>query len=77
MDLETLEANGAKFSVDALMDARRNTKEAIALIASGIKPGMSEDDARPNSQGNSRATRVAQGMAQNPYPFRNQYCEGF
>jgi methionyl aminopeptidase len=46
MDLETLEGTGAKFSVDALMAARRNTKEAIALIASGIKPGMREEDAR-------------------------------
>jgi methionyl aminopeptidase len=46
MDLETPEGTGAKCSVDALMAARRNTKEAIALIASGIKPGMREEDAR-------------------------------
>jgi methionyl aminopeptidase len=46
MDLETLEGTGPKFSVDALMDARKNTKEAIALIARGIKPGMREEDAR-------------------------------
>jgi hypothetical protein len=46
MDLETPGGTGAKFSVDALMAARRNTKEAIALIASGIKPGMREEDAR-------------------------------
>lgn len=46
MDLETLEKTGVKFSLDALMDARKNTKEAIALIASSIKPGMREEDAR-------------------------------
>jgi methionyl aminopeptidase len=46
MDAETLEKTGASFSVEALMTARKNTKEAISLIARSIEPGMLEDDAR-------------------------------
>jgi Xaa-Pro aminopeptidase len=45
-DIETLEKTGPNFSVDAMMTARRKTKEAILLIAEGIKPGMLEEDAR-------------------------------
>jgi Xaa-Pro aminopeptidase len=40
-----LEKTGANFSHGALMAARKNTKEAIALIARAIKPGMLEEDA--------------------------------
>jgi len=46
MDTDTLEKTGATFSLEALMAARKNTKEAIALIARGFKPGMLEEDAR-------------------------------
>jgi Xaa-Pro aminopeptidase len=43
---EVLERTGANFSHEALMMARKTTKEAIALIARAISPGMLEDDAR-------------------------------
>ena len=46
MSAEVLEKTGANFSHEALMMARKTTKEAIALIARGISPGMLEDDAR-------------------------------
>jgi len=46
MDTESLETNGANITVDALMNARRNTTEAIAQISRSIEPGMLEDDAR-------------------------------
>jgi Xaa-Pro aminopeptidase len=46
MDVEMLEKTGANFSHEALMAARKNTKEAISLIARAIKPGMLEEDAR-------------------------------
>jgi len=46
MNTEMLEKTGTNFSNDALMDARKNTKEAISLIARSIKPGMLEEDAR-------------------------------
>jgi Xaa-Pro aminopeptidase len=46
MNLEMLEKTGANFSHEALMAARKNTKDAIALIAGAIKPGMLEEDAR-------------------------------
>lgn len=46
MNTETLEKTGTNFSHDALMNARKNTKEAISLIAGTIRPGMLEEDAR-------------------------------
>ena len=46
MDMQLLEKTGPNFSHDALMMARRNTKDAIALIARNIAPGMLEEDAR-------------------------------
>lgn len=46
METETLEKTGEKFSHEALMAARKNTTEAISLIAHAIKPGMVEEDAR-------------------------------
>ncbi|MGB8681258.1 MAG: hypothetical protein WCD12_00110, partial [Candidatus Binatus sp.] len=46
MDAETLEKTGASFSVEALMTARKSTKEAIVQIARSIEPEMLEDDAR-------------------------------
>ena len=46
MDAEILEKTGANFSREGLMTARSNTKKAISLIASAIKPGMMEEEAR-------------------------------
>jgi Xaa-Pro aminopeptidase len=46
MNRGTLEKTGANFSHEALMAARKNTKEAISLIASAIRPGIVEEDAR-------------------------------
>jgi methionyl aminopeptidase len=46
MDADILEKTGAKFSREDLMTARSNTKKAISLIASTIKPGMMEEEAR-------------------------------
>jgi Xaa-Pro aminopeptidase len=46
MDTESPERIGTSFSFDALMNARKNTTEAIAQIARSIEPGMLEDDAR-------------------------------
>jgi Xaa-Pro aminopeptidase len=46
VDVERLEKTGPGFSHDALIDARRKTKKAIALVASSIVPGMLEEDAR-------------------------------
>jgi len=46
MDIQLLEKTGPNFSHDALMMARKNTKDAIALIAHNIAPGMLEEDAR-------------------------------
>jgi Xaa-Pro aminopeptidase len=46
MDIQLLEKTGPTFSHDALMTARKNTKDAIALIARNIAPGMLEEDAR-------------------------------
>jgi methionyl aminopeptidase len=46
MNTELLEKTGPNFSHEALMDARKNTKQAISLLASAIKPGMLEEDAR-------------------------------
>jgi Xaa-Pro aminopeptidase len=43
---EILEKTGPNFSHEALMTARKNTKEAIGLTARAIKPGMLEEDAR-------------------------------
>jgi hypothetical protein len=46
MKHDTLENTGAAFSHEALMAARRNTTQAIALIAAAVKPGMLEEEAR-------------------------------
>jgi methionyl aminopeptidase len=46
MNIEMLEKTGTNFSHEALMNARKNTKEAIALLARSIEPGMLEEDAR-------------------------------
>ncbi len=46
MNSETLEKTGPNFSIEALLDARRKTKDAISLIASNVKPGMLEEEAR-------------------------------
>jgi methionyl aminopeptidase len=46
MNIEMLEKTGSNFSVGSLMNARSKTKEAIALIASSVKPGMLEEEAR-------------------------------
>jgi Xaa-Pro aminopeptidase len=46
INTELLEKTGPSFSYEALMDARKNTKKAISLLASAIKPGMFEEDAR-------------------------------
>jgi methionyl aminopeptidase len=46
MNFEMMEKTGANFSHENLMAARRNTKEAISLIARAIQPGMLEEDAR-------------------------------
>ena len=46
VNIEVLEKTGSNFSLEALMNARRKSKEAIALIAAHIKPGMLEEDAR-------------------------------
>ena len=46
MDMQLLEKTGPNFSHEALMMARKNTKEAIGLIAKAISPGMLEEDAR-------------------------------
>ncbi len=46
MNTEMLEKTGTNFSHEALMNARKNTKEAIALLARSIEPGMLEEDAR-------------------------------
>jgi methionyl aminopeptidase len=43
MNTELLEKAGPNFSHEALMDARKNTKEALA---SSIKPSMLEEDVR-------------------------------
>jgi methionyl aminopeptidase len=51
MDIEALEKTGASFSVEALMNSRKNTTEAIAQIARAIEPGMLEDDARTMAKG--------------------------
>jgi hypothetical protein len=45
MNIELLEKTGTNFSHEALMAARKNTREAISLVRA-IKPGMLEDDAR-------------------------------
>lgn len=45
-DTRTLEKTGASFSHQALMTARKKTKEAISLVAQAIEPGMLEEDAR-------------------------------
>jgi Xaa-Pro aminopeptidase len=46
METGTLERTGTGFSHQALMTARKKTKEAIALVARAIEPGMLEEDAR-------------------------------
>jgi peptidase M24-like protein len=46
MNIEMLEKTGTNFTHEALMSARKNTKEAIALLARSIEPGMLEEDAR-------------------------------
>jgi Xaa-Pro aminopeptidase len=46
LSAEILEKTGPNFSHEGLMNARKNTKEAIGLIARAIKPGMLEEDAR-------------------------------
>lgn len=45
-DTSMLEKTGASFSHQALMTARKKTKEAISLVAQAIEPGMLEEDAR-------------------------------
>src|ERR1700689_4247193 len=46
MNTEELEKTGTNFSLEALMDARKNTRAAMAQIAHAIEPGMLEEDAR-------------------------------
>jgi methionyl aminopeptidase len=46
----TLEATGAKFSLDALMDMRVRTRKAVHMIATRIKPGMKEEDAKESAR---------------------------
>ena len=46
MNTAELEGTGTNFSLAALMDARKNTRAAMAQIARAIEPGMLEEDAR-------------------------------
>jgi hypothetical protein len=46
VDVGLLEKTGINFSHEALMAARKITKEAVSLLAKAIKPGMLEEDAR-------------------------------
>jgi methionyl aminopeptidase len=46
MNTAELEGTGKNFSLAALMDARKNTRAAMAQIARAIAPGMLEEDAR-------------------------------
>jgi methionyl aminopeptidase len=46
MNTEMLEKTGPAFSVEALMNARSKTREAISMIAHSVKPGMLEEEAR-------------------------------
>lgn len=42
----TDETVGSDFNQDALLEARNRTLEVINTVASALKPGMSEKDAR-------------------------------
>ncbi|HWD54153.1 MAG TPA: M24 family metallopeptidase [Acidimicrobiales bacterium] len=44
--LTELEATGANYSLDSLMDVRARTRTAVHLIADQVKPGMAEEEAK-------------------------------
>jgi methionyl aminopeptidase len=46
MNTEELERTGTNFSLEALMYARKNNREAMSQIARAIEPGVLEEDAR-------------------------------
>jgi methionyl aminopeptidase len=56
--LGELEATGAKFSVDLLMDVRARTRKAVHEIARQVEVGMVEEDAKAMA----RATLTGLGM---------------
>jgi methionyl aminopeptidase len=44
--LDELEATGEKFSIDKLLDVRARTRRAVHAIASQVKVGMAEEEAK-------------------------------
>lgn len=56
--LDELEATGAKFSLDKLMDVRARTRQAVHTIADQVEVGMAEEEAKDIA----RQTLSALGM---------------
>jgi len=46
MDIDTIEATGAKFAIDELMYVRARTRRAVHMIADKVKVGMAEEEAK-------------------------------
>jgi Xaa-Pro aminopeptidase len=45
-DVESIEATGARFSIENQMEMRARTRRAVHMIADQVKPGMAEDKAK-------------------------------
>lgn len=57
-DIEAIEATGAHYSVEDLLEMRTRTRRAVHLIADQVKSGMSEDKAKAIA----RSTLSSMGM---------------
>ncbi len=51
MDIETIEATGARFSIDQLLYVRARTRRAVHMIADKVKVGMAEEEAKDVARG--------------------------
>lgn len=51
MDMETIEATGATFSIEKLLYVRARTRRAVHMIADKVKVGMAEEEAKDVARG--------------------------
>ncbi len=74
--LSEIEATGEKFSVKPFLEMRQRTRRAVNDIASRVKVGMVEEDARAHGARPAGGTRDEQGLAPHHRPLRAEHDQG-
>ena len=61
MDMDSIEATGARFSLEELMYVRARTRRAVHMIADKVKVGMAEEEAKDVARGVLTALGMRRG----------------